>query len=101
MDAIVVAQESGVLPNPETTLESILINEQEVVVITTETSGIVVAGIMGPPGSDGITRISDMTDMDKTGLVDGAFLVYSSAVTKWKATDSIEPRSISIDPGEF
>lgn len=101
MDKIVVAQDFGVLPHPENTLASILVSEQEVVVVTTDSSGVVVTGIMGPPGVDGITRVSDMSDIDKTGLVDGALLVYSSAVDKWRATDSIEPGSIFIDPGEF
>lgn len=101
MDKIVVAQESGVLPNTENTLEGILISEEEVVVVTTDTSGVVVTGIMGPSGVDGITRISDMSDIDKTGLANGALLVYSSTVDKWRATDSIQPASINIDPGEF
>lgn len=99
MDKIVVAQESGVLPNPENTLESILISEQEVVVVTTETSGVVVTGIMGPAGADGLTRISDMSDLDKTGLKDGATLVYNSTVSKWEATEKLNKQAIEC--GEF
>lgn len=91
MGNIVVAEQSGVLSNQE-----------ELVVITTDNSGLVVTGIMGPSGADGVTRISDMSDIDKTGLVNGALLVYSSAVDKWRATtDGIQSTSISIDSGEF
>lgn len=99
MDKIVVAQESGVLPNPENTLESILVSEQEVVVVTAETSGVVVTGIMGPAGRDGISKLSDMVDVDKTGLIDGAMLVYNSTVAKWEATEKLNKQAIEC--GEF
>lgn len=99
MDTIVVAQESGVLPNPENALQSILISEQEVVVVTNETFGVVVTGIMGPAGIDGVTRLSDMSDIDKTGLIDGATLVYNSTVAKWEATEKLNKQAIEC--GEF
>lgn len=93
-----------------------IIVDQEVVVVSTETSEVVVTGIMGPPGLQGATgatgapgpaglnnvvKLSDMTDLDKTNLVDGAFLVYRASDQFWKATASLQPVSISIESGEF
>jgi hypothetical protein len=90
-----------------------IIFDQEVVVVSTETSEIVVTGIMGPPGPPGptggpgpaglnnVVKLSDMTDIDKTSLVDGAYLVYRASDQYWKATDSLKPASISIESGEF
>lgn len=97
MDKIVVATESSVLPNPENVLESVLVTEQEVVVVTTDTTGVVVTGIMGPPGESG--KISEASDIDKTNLVDGATLVYASNTAKWVATRLLENQI--LEAGQF
>jgi hypothetical protein len=97
MDKIVVATESSVLPNPENVLESVLVTEQEVVVVTTDTTGVVVTGIMGPPGESG--KISEASDIDKTNLVNGATLVYASNTAKWVATTLLENQI--LEAGQF
>lgn len=97
MEKIVVATESSVLPNPENVLESVLVTEQEVVVVTTDTTGVVVTGIMGPPGESG--SISESSDIDKTNLVDGATLVYSANTAKWVATRLLENQI--LEAGQF
>lgn len=97
MEKIVVATESGVLPNPENVLERVLVAEQEVVVVTTDTTGVVVTGIMGPPGESG--KISEASDIDKTNLVNGATLVYASNKAKWVATTLLENQI--LEAGQF
>ena len=96
METIVVAFEESVLPNPENTLEQVTITEQEVVVVNTETSGIVVTGIMGPPGT---TTISGLTDIDRTDLTDGATLVYKASNAVWKATNKLDNQI--LEAGQF
>lgn len=96
METIVVAFEESVLPNPENTLEQVTITEQQVVVVNTEVSGVVVTGIMGPPGS---TSISGMSDIDKTGLTDGATLVYKADTAIWKATNKLDNQI--LEAGQF
>jgi len=97
MDKIVVATESSVLPNLENVLESVLVTEQEVVVVTTDTTGVVVTGIMGPPGES--SKISEASDIDKTNLVNGATLVYASNSSKWIATRLLDNQI--LEAGQF
>jgi len=99
MEKIVVAEESGVLPNAENLLEQVLVTEQEVVVVDTNTTGVVITGIMGPPGPVGATNISDMTDVDATELVDGAVLVYVANTSTWKATKKLDNQI--LEAGQF
>lgn len=99
MEKIVVAEESGVLPNAENLLEQVLITEQEVVVIDTNTTGVVVTGLLGPPGVSGSTSISGMTDVDTSELVDGATLVYVSDTSTWKATKKLDNQI--LEAGQF
>lgn len=79
-------------------METVILQESTIVV-NTETSGVVVTGIMGPPGIDGIIRLNDLIDVDKTGLIDGATLVYNSTVEKWEATEKLNKQAIEC--GEF
>lgn len=97
MDKIVVATEESVLPNPENLLEQIVVTEQEVVVVTTETSGVVVTGIMGPPGASG--SITGSSDIDTTGLTDGATLVYRADTATWRATNKLDNQI--LEAGQF
>lgn len=99
MEKIVVAEESGVLPNAENTLEQVLVTEQQVVVMDTNTTGVVVTGIMGPPGEKGANRISEMLDVDKSELVNGATLVYVETTSTWKATNKLD--SQILEAGQF
>lgn len=96
MEKIVVATEQGVLPNAENLLESVVVSEQEVVVVATETSGVVVTGIMGPPG---LSSISNATDIDRTQLTDGAVLVYKADTSIWRATNRLDNQI--LEAGQF
>jgi hypothetical protein len=97
MDKIVVATESSVLPDAENTLSSVVVAEQEVVVVNNETTGVVVTGIMGPPGESG--SITEASDIDKTNLVNGATLVYASNASKWVATRLLDNQI--LEAGQF
>ena len=97
MDKIVVATEQGVLPNPENLLEQVLVTEQEVVVVSTDTTGVVITGIMGPPGTN--SSISNANDIDKTELTDGATLVYRADTAIWRATNRLDNQI--LEAGQF
>lgn len=99
MDKIVVATEQSVLPNAENVLEQVLVTEQEVVVVNTDTMGVVVTGLMGPPGASGVTTISSATDLDTSELVDGATLVYKAETAVWRATNRLD--SQILEAGQF
>lgn len=53
MDILVVTEETGVLANPETTLETVVVSSTEVAVVTNEVSAVVMTGMIGPPGPVG------------------------------------------------
>ena len=67
--------------------DKVTLTQTERVVTTVEKGTIVVTGVMGPPGSG---NISDSGDIDLSGLVDGATLVYSAPTAKWQATNLLE-----------
>lgn len=58
-------------------------------VVETNIEGtVIVTGMMGPPGVS--SSISQSSDVDLTGLTNGATLVYSSGVQKWQATNQLD-----------
>lgn len=91
-------------------MDSLVISSQEqtvvvgdasgsVVVGSTDNSFVVVTGIMGPPGQDGIQNLSQAQDLDLTELADGSLLVYNSTSSRWKATDKLEGQT--LEGGQF
>jgi hypothetical protein len=56
----------------------------------------IVTGLMGPPGA---STVAQLTDIDKTNLVDGATLVFNEASSVWKATNRLD--SQIIEAGQF
>lgn len=96
METIVVAQEFGVLPNAENLLEQVIVTEQGIVVVATDTAEVVVTGIMGPPGA---SSLADMQDIDKSELTDGAVLVYTANTATWRATKKLDNQI--LEAGQF
>jgi hypothetical protein len=96
MEKILVATEQGVLANPDNPLEKVLVSEQEVVVVSSDSTSVVVTGIMGPPG---FTSITNASDIDKTGLTDGATLVYKAETAIWRATNKLDNQI--LEAGQF
>lgn len=90
MDTLVIsAQEQTVVISQDTAQ----------VVASQDTAQVVVTGIMGPPGKDGIVRISQASDVDLTVLENGSLLVYDTPSAKWKSTIKLE-RQI-LEAGQF
>lgn len=77
----------------------IVVNQQEAVVVSTDTAQTIVTGLMGPPGKDGIQNLSQVRDIDSTELVNGATLVYRSSDAMWKATNKLDNQI--LEAGQF
>lgn len=91
MSSLVVAsQEQAVVVDSGTT---------NTVVTESDSSFVVVTGIMGPAGRDGIRNLSQAQDLDLTELSDGSLLVYNSTSSKWKATEKLEKQI--LEAGQF
>lgn len=69
---------------------------QNIVTAESVANTIIVTGIMGLPG---VTSIADLTDIDKTGLVSGATLVYNEDSAMWEATRLLNNQI--LEAGQF
>lgn len=78
------------------TLDQVVVTEQGVVVVTTDNPGVVITGIMGPPGS---SSLSNMVDVDRTDLTDGATLVYKADTQVWRTTNTLDNQI--LEAGQF
>lgn len=79
--------------------EIIIVNEQEAVLVSTDSAQTIVTGLMGPPGKDSTNTISQSQDVDTTDLVNGATLVYRASDAKWKATNRLDNQI--LEAGQF
>lgn len=77
-------------------MESIIVSSSETVVVSQDTGRVIVTGIMGPPGA---SSLSELSDVDKTQLVNGATLVYSASNAIWKATNKLDNQI--LEAGQF
>lgn len=77
-------------------VEHIVVTEQGAVVVDTGGPQVVLTGIMGPPGASSIT---DMQDLDKTELTDGATLVYKANTATWRTTNKLDNQI--LEAGQF
>jgi hypothetical protein len=77
-------------------MEAVVISDNETVVVSQDTGMVVVTGIMGPSGA---SSLSDMSDVDKTQLVNGATLVYDANRAIWKATNKLDNQI--LEAGQF
>lgn len=88
-------------------MESVVISDQEILVVTTDTTEVVVStinttevvvtGIMGPPGPSG--SITNAVDVDASNLINGSTLIYSTTVGKWVTTTLLENQI--LEAGQF
>jgi len=76
--------------------EKIIVNGTEVIAVSTESSTIVVTGLLGPKSE---MYLSQANDIDFSELKDGSTLVYNTNNTKWKATEKLDKQAIEC--GEF
>lgn len=80
----------------DTTLQHVVVADQNTVISTAENTTVVVTGIMGPPGA---SSISALEDVDKSELVDGATLIYRANTATWKATNRLDNQI--LEAGQF
>lgn len=59
----------------------------------------IVTGLIGPPGPPGVTRLAELTDVNNTGLVDGATLAYNATTLQWAATKILDNQI--LEAGQF
>lgn len=57
---------------------------------------VVAVGIQGPPGVNLVSSASDVSVVD---LQDGSVLVYSTAISKWEATNRLQKQE--LEGGQF
>jgi hypothetical protein len=79
-------------------MESVVINQQQTVLINSDTSQVVLTGIMGPRGG-GADNIAELTDVDLTQLENGSILVYNASAAVWKATNRLDNQI--LEAGQF
>jgi len=91
MDSLVIASQE----------QAVVVDSGASGTVVTESDGsfVVVTGIMGPAGQDGITDLSQAQDLDLTGLSDGSLLVYNSSSSKWQATQRLDKQI--LEAGQF
>lgn len=81
-------------------MEQVTISQTETVVVDQDTSITIVTGLLGPKGADGVvSSLASVPDIDTTNLQDGSLLVYSSAVSKWQATTTLNNQI--LEAGQF
>lgn len=59
----------------------------------------VISAAQGPQGIPGATTLTEVTDIDMTGLTDGALLVYNAQVEKWKPTTVLDKQA--LESGQY
>lgn len=77
--------------------DTIVIDDSSENTILVENPGqttIITLGEQGPPGPQGITSISQATDVDSSNLENGSVLVYSESSEKWVATRLLENQNV-------
>lgn len=79
-----------------TDLEQVVVSDEQVLVVESDSPQVVVTGLMGPPG---FTSISNADDVDKSQLTDGAVLVYKTQTATWTATNKLD--SQILEAGQF
>lgn len=69
------------------------------IAVTGNKTQTIVTGVMGPAGPAGAASINELTDIDKTGLVGGATLIYNSSTSQWVATKLLDNQI--LEAGQF
>ena len=81
-------------------MEQVTISQTETVVVNQDNAITVVTGLLGPKGNDGIVlNLASVPDVDVSNLQDGSLLVYSSAVSKWQASTTLNNQI--LEAGQF
>lgn len=95
MSEIVPDTHSSIVVTQEA-IQSAVVYSGDTIAVDSGTPVVVVAGLMGPPGT---TNLTGLSDVDMSALQDGGILVYQQATQKWTATNTLE-RQI-LEGGQF
>jgi hypothetical protein len=76
--------------------QTVVVDNNQTIVVQSEETRTIITGIMGPPGS---SNISSLSDIDKTQLTDGATLVYKADTAIWRATNILDNQI--LEAGQF
>lgn len=89
MSDIIVTDESGTVIVDTSVV-------QNVVTAESVSNTTIVTGIMGPAGA---STLAQLQDINKTGLVNGATLIYNADSLKWDATRLLNNQI--LEAGQF
>lgn len=88
MSEVIVTSESNTVVSSNTALQSVVTDSQ--------TTQVIVTGLMGPPGA---STFADLKDIDLSALGPGSLLVYNTIAQKWIATNLLEQQV--FEGGQF
>ena len=96
METVVISDTESTVVSQDGGYQTITVSDTETMVVSQNTGTVVITGIMGPPGA---SSLSELTDIDKTQLVNGATLVYNANSAIWKATNKLDNQI--LEAGQF
>lgn len=80
-------------------VNKVLVTQTEVVAAVTETTSVIVTGLLGPKGDRGASTIAELDDVNLSSLTSGSVLVYDTNTQKWISKTLLNQQQ--IDCGEF
>lgn len=86
VEVVTVGSTERVVIEGDNELVTSVQNQQ--IVAKTETGTVIVTGVLGPVAYAG--SMSNLADVNTTGLTDGSVLVYSQSLGQWLATTTLE-----------
>ena len=72
-----------------------------VATVTVQVKSAVTVGIQGPPGISSGYSLADLADVESSGLVDGAVLVYNASTQKWTVQRILDKQIIDAGDASF
>ena len=75
---------------------AVAVNVIQSVISSSSSTTIISAaqGPQGPAGPAGSSSITGLSDVDPTGLVNGALLIYNSQLGLWKTSKTLEEQTL-------
>ena len=74
----------------------VVVDENQTVVVQTDTPKTIVTGIMGPRGA---ASFAELQDIDLSQLGAGSLLIYNTQTQKWTATTLLDQQT--VESGQF
>jgi len=100
VEKVLVTDTHFVLTEPGAVeVDKVLVTQTEVVAAVTETSHVVVTGLLGPKGDRGASTIAELEDVNLSALTSGSLLVFDTNSQKWISKTLLNQQQ--VDCGEF